>query len=380
MADEIEAAGAFVTAGLAASALDTPGAAGHDAGGGTCANCGAALSGPFCGQCGQRAHLHRTIGAVFHEFLHGITHFDGKAWKTLPMLLFRPGRLIRSYIDGQRMRYIAPVPLFLLVIFLMFLVFSFLRVGDDIKAGGVVGGAIKDGRQMTRAEAAAELPKIDAELNDLDKQIAAASRGEGEPYALPGLKGARIGAQAARDQVAKRATGSVESALDIPAMLAAELADPQNGGKLKFDLGDEALNAKAAGALKNPELVLYKLQTKAYKLSFLLVPLSLPWVWLMFFWRRDLGLYDHAIFTLYSISFMSLWFIASSLLYTTNAGSALIWVPLLLAPAVHMYASLRGAYAIGRFGALWRTFMLSNAAVITLSAYLMLLIILGVVD
>ena len=38
------------------------------------------------------------------------------------MLLFRPGKLIRSYIDGHRARYVAPVPLFLMVIFLMFFV------------------------------------------------------------------------------------------------------------------------------------------------------------------------------------------------------------------------------------------------------------------
>ena len=114
MSDQIEAAGAMVTAGLAASALDQPrsGAAGH----GTGATCGAALSGRFCGQCGQRAHLHRTLGAMFHEFLRGITHFDGKARKTLPMLIFRPSKLTRPCIDGQRARSIAPVPLFLLAV------------------------------------------------------------------------------------------------------------------------------------------------------------------------------------------------------------------------------------------------------------------------
>ena len=120
MSDQIEAAGALVTAGLAANPLDRP--AGDGGQSGACANCGTALSGPFCSKCGQRAHLNRSIGDVFHEFLHGITHFDGKAWTTLPMLLFRPGKLIRSYIDGHRARYVAPVPLFLMVIFLMFFV------------------------------------------------------------------------------------------------------------------------------------------------------------------------------------------------------------------------------------------------------------------
>ena len=89
MAGEIEAAANYANAALFADAIDTP------AGGGTsytatCANCGAPLPGNFCGNCGQKAHLHRCPADVGHEFVHGITHIDGKAWKTLPMLLLHP--------------------------------------------------------------------------------------------------------------------------------------------------------------------------------------------------------------------------------------------------------------------------------------------------
>ncbi len=57
---------------------------------------------------------------------------------------------------------------------------------------------------------------------------------------------------------------------------------------------------------KNPSLMLYKLQSASYKFSWLLIPLSLPFLWVLFFWKRQYKLYDHTIFITYSIAFMSL--------------------------------------------------------------------------
>ncbi len=110
------------------------------------------------------------------------------------------------------------------------------------------------------------------------------------------------------------------------------------------------------------------------------VPLSLPWLWLLFAWRREVRMYDHAIFALYSISFMSLLFIIASVALALDIGAAWFWGSLSLAPLVHMFAQLKGACAIGRFGAAWRTLALSFASVITLSLYAMLMIVIGVLD
>jgi hypothetical protein len=356
MSDQIEAAGALVTAGLAANALDRP--AGDGGQSGACANCGAALSGPFCSKCGQRAHLHRSIGDVFHEFLHGITHFDGKAWTTLPMLLFRPGRLIRSYIDGHRARYVGPVPLFLMVIFLMFFVLSFVSINDT------VGTADQGSGQAAVASDQAGIAKA---LADIDAGIAEA-KAKGDTTKLAELEAGRrlvtaVGVQGAN--------------VSITDKIADEIEVSARSGKLKVNSGIPALDAKGSQALKNPRLVLYKLQTKAYKLSFLLVPMSLPWLWLAFLWKRGVGLYDHAIFALYSISFMSLLFIAGSLALTANIVTQAFWVPLLLAPPLHMFVSLRGAYGLGVFSAGWRTIYLSIAAAFTLSLYFVILIVLA---
>jgi hypothetical protein len=168
--------------------------------------------------------------------------------------------------------------------------------------------------------------------------------------------------------------------VSITDKIADEIEVAARSGKLKVNTGIKALDAKGSEALKNPRLVLYKLQTKAYKLSFLLVPMSLPWLWLVFLWKRGVGLYDHAIFALYSISFMSLLFIAGSLALTADIVTEALWVPLLLAPSLHMFVALRGAYGLGVFGAGWRTIYMSIAAAFTLSLYFLILIVLGVFD
>ena len=57
---------------------------------------------------------------------------------------------------------------------------------------------------------------------------------------------------------------------------------------------------------KNPGLMLYKLQANGYKFSWLLIPLSIPFVWLLFPFSRRFGLYDHTVFVTYSLCFMTL--------------------------------------------------------------------------
>jgi hypothetical protein len=376
MAGSVEALGELVDAGLVAGSLDRAGninaaevADAHH----SCANCDTHLTGNFCTNCGQRAHVHRSLLHVGEEFLHGITHFDGKAWTTLPMLLFRPGRLTRDYIMGKRARYIAPVPLFLLVVFTMFFTFSF--------TGGPAGQTTPGSdAPMTQAEAVKALPGIEAELKDLDRQIAAA-RAKNENAPLPGLIGGRAAVVVARDRIRARARNEINNPVDLPGAIAAEIGSADKDGNLDVNLGNEALNVKARKALKNPELVLYKIQNKAYKLSFLLVPMSLPWLWLLFAWKRDVRMYDHAIFALYSISFMSLLFVAGSIALVLGVETGAFWFPLVVvAPVAHMFAQLKGAYALSNSGAAWRTLALSLFSILTLAIFATMMVIIGVID
>ncbi len=89
---------------------------------GACANCGTFLVGAYCHACGQNSHIHRTLKGFGHDLLHGVFHFEGKIWNTLPLLFFKPGELTRRYIHGERAKFVSPIAGFLFCVFLMFAV------------------------------------------------------------------------------------------------------------------------------------------------------------------------------------------------------------------------------------------------------------------
>ena len=60
------------------------------------------------------------------------------------------------------------------------------------------------------------------------------------------------------------------------------------------------------------------------------------------------------------------------------AGSSGIAGLLFLVPPFHMYRQLKGAYQLGRFGALWRTVALTVFAFVAVSLFVVLLVALGV--
>ena len=182
MSDEIDAVGSLVTGSAVAAQFGKGGGQG-DAAAGQCLNCDAPLSGPFCANCGQNAHVPRSIGHVFEELLHGILHVDGKAWKTLPMLAFRPGRLTREYIEGKRKRFIAPFALFLFTIFLTYFTFAMIGAPD------MPDGAIDiDSKGVAQLET--ELAKEKADLAALEKHAAEiAAKPDREPGEGAGMSG-----------------------------------------------------------------------------------------------------------------------------------------------------------------------------------------------
>ena len=87
----------------------------------TCRNCGAAVSGEYCATCGQETQLKLPTARVFlREATGRYVALDGRLWRTLAALLFRPGFLTREYYRGRRRRYIRPARLFLVLSLALF--------------------------------------------------------------------------------------------------------------------------------------------------------------------------------------------------------------------------------------------------------------------
>jgi hypothetical protein len=348
---EAEAIGEAVTGGLAARAVEPEAGEGHVAGSGACLNCGTALAGPHCHQCGQPAHIHRTVGAWWHDLAHGVLHLDNKTWRTLPLLAWRPGELTRRYVNGERAKFVSPLAMFLFSVFLMFAIFSALGASAIADGSG-----IKDGMAESVREAEQTVARLEKD------RAAAVATGQGTDKIDGELKDAR-------EEVTLLRTMNERGMVEGTSM------------RVSDDL-PEWFSEPVKKAGRNPSLFFYKLQTNAYKYSWALIPISLPFVWMLFLhrrrYRREYKAYDHLVFVTYSIAFMSLGLIAFVLLRRLGLPSGVASLIPLLVPPVHMYRQLRGAYSLSRFSALWRTFVLLNFTAVALSLFMLLLVALGV--
>ena len=144
----------------------------------------------------------------------------------------------------------------------------------------------------------------------------------------------------------------------------------------KVDTGVPFIDHGLQKAFANPALILYKLQANAYKFAWALIPLSLPFMWLLYPFSRRFHTYDHFVFVTYSISFLLLLFVVVRLLNLTVLGDLATFFAMLYVP-FHMYRQLRGAYRSSRVGALARTTLLLFFSLFAVIAFMLLLLALG---
>lgn len=80
-----------------------------------CKNCSTLLQDRYCQHCGQSAATGQiTFGALWHDIVHFFTHIEKGFWYTSWYLLLSPGRIVKQYIDGKRVRYQRPVSFYLI--------------------------------------------------------------------------------------------------------------------------------------------------------------------------------------------------------------------------------------------------------------------------
>lgn len=95
-----------------------------------CRNCGTALQGDYCHECGQAAHDTRTpIWTAIGIFVQQTFGADGRFWITLQKLLFFPGRLTNEFLEGKQRRSLHPLRLFLIAGALALLTPDLLQAG-----------------------------------------------------------------------------------------------------------------------------------------------------------------------------------------------------------------------------------------------------------
>jgi hypothetical protein len=103
-----------------------------------CANCGHAFDAPppaFCPACGQESRVRApTLGEFVQQFGGAYFSTEGALWRTLKLLLFKPGELTKQYLAGRRKHYVLPLRLYLTVSVIAILLLR-LVAGTEVNFG-----------------------------------------------------------------------------------------------------------------------------------------------------------------------------------------------------------------------------------------------------
>ena len=239
--------------------LDTAGAASiggmstrqsADLAGQPCRNCGETVEQRYCTNCGQlAASFHRPILSLIGETISDTFTVDGRLARTLPILLFRPGRLTRNYTEGKRARYVPPFRLFLLASLVFYLVLftlvppgQYINVDDETRAE--ITESLTDGQATDVVEAIEETTRERLERANIQVEAPDAVRGD--------------------------------------------------------------IENQIVAVLDNQDQFAAQLENWLPRLSILLVPMTIIALSLLHFWRRKLYIYDHAVHALHLHSWMYL--------------------------------------------------------------------------
>lgn len=81
-----------------------------------CLNCGTDFVGKYCPNCGQKATVARlSMRQGFVDLITIFTNFESGFFHTCLELIYRPGYMMRDFINGHRKEYVKPIQLLFLL-------------------------------------------------------------------------------------------------------------------------------------------------------------------------------------------------------------------------------------------------------------------------
>ena len=132
----------------------------------TCLNCNYVVENKFCPNCGQEnTETRQSFHYLFTHFIEDLTHYDGSFWKTIKGLLFKPGYLTKTYLEGKRKKFVPPVKLYIFISFVTFFLPTLLP-GPSLIKFNEKKDAEKQEVKTTKEEVNKESEKGLKEMND----------------------------------------------------------------------------------------------------------------------------------------------------------------------------------------------------------------------
>jgi len=280
-----------------------------------CENCATALQGEFCHACGQSSHNPvRSFGHAVEEVFESFWHLDGRIFRTLRDLLV-PGRLALAYLAGQRVRFIPPLRLFVVLSLLTFFVARLAVHIDNDEAKG------EQGRNSTQVAAdfkqARTAEEVEALRKDLTKNLVEAR--DKVPANIPGARAGFDASIVVIDKQARRRLNELgaPASTQPEAAFAASKADEDLGESTPFEspLPDFAdhwidgefhrINDNLPRLRDDPQRLVNAFFAAVPSTLFVLVPLFALLLRVLYLFSGKVYL-EHLVVALYSHAFLCL--------------------------------------------------------------------------
>jgi hypothetical protein len=335
---------------------------------GPCHNCGAELQGHFCHVCGQNADSHkRSIRHLIWEAIETTFELDGRLFRTVPALFFRPGLLARDYIDGRLVRHVPPFRTFLVA--LLVFIFAAEHATHEQTLAQQRQKAAHDALLATPQGRIDEVARIRKEAaQDLAGELKDAASDRADSLKDPDEAAAKV--QASYDRHVKNAQTRYAKALAHADRVAAGQPEPVEVEGLGSNGKGAWFKPGIKKAVANPDYYWTVVFSWAQRLAVILLPIVGLSLALVYRKRKDVFVYDHLLVAMNLLSFTFFTNAAGLMLPARFMpywfGLVAIWTP------INLFQTLRGAYGSSILGAILKTLV-----VWTITAFWSLILLTG---
>lgn len=309
-----------------------------------CLNCGHIVDERFCPHCGQEnTEPRQPFHYLFTHFIEDFTHYDGQFWGTLKNLLFRPGKLTSTYLEGKRQTFVPPVKLY---IFLSFITFFLFALFPPFELDFKVEKGKNDNIVLTQKNAIAELKK---ELQNVKTEKAynkedSAKIAELTETIEDKLKAEKIvrtldmnkGLDEDFEINGYKTRHSFDSAI---------AKKPSRFNFINVPVYHKIFELKEKGISKGDILKNFS-ETSFHNLPkalFIYLPIFAFFLWL-FHDKKKRWYFDHGIFTLHYFSFLLITFLSCLLIFKVSTISSITFINILLYFAIFCVLSYSVIY------------------------------------
>lgn len=363
-----------------------------------CFSCGESMNGVFCYACGNKNdNYRRSIWSLGVELFSSLTAFEGRIWRSLRSLIFKPGQMAREFSDGARQKWTSPIRLYLATSLLLFGYIALsgtqlVAFGAKLNPDGVVKANIgdkniapqifflerrskiketvtddaitaletnianmmKDDENKSKEELEAELKRFKESLTKLDSQIENAANEFSKTGINQGRKPMLDRIQALEERIENfNSSPNDNEGTSSPTT---ETSPEDSGGNIdivdatgnKMTLNSEGIQQAMSIALRQPERINAPISKYLPRIMFVMMPFSMLLGAIFIRGREKAMLYDHLVHAAYihAFSFLLLFVFILLVQFTPIPGLLAIYTLILL---IYLPVSAKRMFGRGWF-------------------------------